>query len=304
MAAVAEIDERLAAEELTSLTEEERKYANAALEGLSPELRAKVTELDLLTTVRGYQTYDPRLEETNKALKMIMEWREKVHYDKFLKERLSMDTEFHHMWPERVYGEDKYGHVIIGMRFDVIDVDGVDRLRSVDQASDADSESSYMLRLQGQKLAALTKYKQERSQALGAQRYKHIIVADLNGLGIGVLAGHKRTIIKQIMDVGANFFPESAWKIFLVNAPFMFRAIWAIVKPWIHPITVAKINILGSPKDALKKMVEQGVPAASLPDWVGGTHPGTPVSEVLLKYISESGDDALAKKLEQSIDLV
>ena len=40
--------------------------------------------------------------------------------------------------------------------------------------------SSYMLRLQGQKLAAYTRYKEERAKAAGAQRYKHIIIADLN----------------------------------------------------------------------------------------------------------------------------
>jgi hypothetical protein len=31
-----------------------------------------VTELDLITLVRGYQTYDPRDEETTKALKVII----------------------------------------------------------------------------------------------------------------------------------------------------------------------------------------------------------------------------------------
>lgn len=40
-------------------------------------------------------------------LQSIVEWREKVHYDKFLTERLSMDTEFHKLWPEAIFGEDK-----------------------------------------------------------------------------------------------------------------------------------------------------------------------------------------------------
>lgn len=300
---MAELDERLAGEENSPLSAEEQKYADAALATISPELRAKLTPWDIITTVRGYQTYEPRLEETNKALQMIVQWREKVHFDRFLKERLSNDTDFHRMWPERMYGEDKYGHVVIGMRFEEIDVEGVEKLRSSDPSAEAEPESSYMLRLQGQKLAAYTRYKEERSRHHGAQRYKHIIIADLNGLGLGILAGHRRNVIKHVMDVGANFFPESAWKIFLINAPFMFRAVWAIVKPWIHPITVAKINILGSPKDAIKKMNECGIPSSSVPVWAGGTHPGTPAIDILLGYINEV-DEALAKKLENAADLV
>lgn len=38
---------------------------------------------------------------------MIATWRDKVHYDKFLKERLPMDAEFHKMWPETIHGVDK-----------------------------------------------------------------------------------------------------------------------------------------------------------------------------------------------------
>lgn len=298
----AEVDERLEKEEATALSPEERSFADAALAGLTPELRAKVSELDLITTVRGYQTYQPRLEETNKALKAIMEWREKVHYDRFLKERLARDVDFHKMWPESVYGEDKYGHVVTGFRFSEISVEGLDSLKGADQSSDADSEASYLLRLQGQKITMLMRYKQERAHALGLQRYKHIIVVDLSGLGMGILSGHTRATIKQVMDVSANYFPESAWKIFLVNSPFVFRAAWAVVKPWIHPITAAKINIFGSVKDAVKKMAELGIPASSIPKWGGGTHDGLPIIDLLLKEISQS-DEALGKKLEQAADL-
>jgi hypothetical protein len=201
----------------------------------------------------------------------------------------------------------------------------------------------------------LMRYKQERAHALGLQRYKHIIVVDLS---VGVSRFSDRRVsawaffpdipvprsrfifsltltIKQVMDVSANYFPESAWKIFLVNSPFVFRvspflipclfkAAWAVVKPWIHPITAAKINIFGSVKvlafflyftslqDAVKKMAELGIPASSIPKWGGGTHDGLPIIDLLLKEISQSthmmrcsyvGDEALGKKLEQAADL-
>eukprot|EP00047_Mylnosiga_fluctuans_P002202 m.223590 g.223590 ORF g.223590 m.223590 type:complete len:308 (+) comp10947_c0_seq1:28-951(+) len=303
---VAQIDERLAADETTQLSADENKFADAALAGLTPEQRAQISALDVLLTVRGYQTYNPRLEETNKALKMIADWRDKVEFYTFLKSRLPVDTEFHQFWPEFVYGEDKYGHVVVGMRFEQIDTDSMEKaIHSHAPQEDHSSESSLMLRLQGQKMACLTHFKDKKSKASGTQRYKHIIVADLSGLGMSILGSHKRGIIKAIMDVGANYFPESIWKIFLINAPFVFRAIWAVVKPWIHPITVAKIHVLGGPKDSLKKMVESGIPESSLPSWVGGSHPGTPIINILQDMIKENNsDEALTKKLESAVDLV
>lgn len=67
----------------------------------------------------------------------------------------------------------------------------------------------------------------------------------------------------------------------------MCQAIWAVVKVWIHPITAAKINIFGSPKEAMKKLEEVGVPPSELPEWIGGTNPGTPIFDILLRYVSE-----------------
>ncbi len=66
----AEIDERLDKEEQSAFSADERSYADACLAALSDEDRATVTELDLYTVVRGYQTYVPRKEETVKALQV------------------------------------------------------------------------------------------------------------------------------------------------------------------------------------------------------------------------------------------
>jgi hypothetical protein len=41
--------------------------------------------------------------------------------------------------------------------------------------------------------------------------------------------------------VGTHFYPETMWKIYLVNTPMLFRAVWTVVKPWLHPITAAKV---------------------------------------------------------------
>ena len=61
-------------------------------------------------------------------------------------------------------------------------------------------------------------------------------------------------------------------------------------------------------------MQEIGIPPEALPVWVGGSHPGTPMFDILLKQISDGclaaavalpagGDSALAKRLEQAAEL-
>ncbi|EGD81393.1 hypothetical protein PTSG_02113 [Salpingoeca rosetta] len=255
-----EVDARLAMEEVTPLQEEEKEYKEAIIEALTPEQAEKMTELDFITIIRGYQTYNPRKEETVKAAKMIADWRDKVDYYHFLDQRLEKDEMFHKLWPESIYGEDKYGHPIVYMRVSEIDTDKL-----------AEMNEEHMLRLQGQKQTAYLKYKEDISKRRGEQRYKYILIVDLKGTGMGILGGKKRGMLQKIFAVGADNFPESIWKIFVINTPFLFRTVWAMIKPWIHPITQAKINIHGGVSDAVKKMKEAGISATAIPELMGGS---------------------------------
>lgn len=35
-------------------------------------------------------------------------------------------------------------------------------------------------------------------------------------------------------------------KFYIINAPWAFSAVWAVIKPWLDEVTVQKINILGT----------------------------------------------------------
>ena len=86
-------------------------------------------------------------------------------------------------------------------------------------------------------------------------------------------------MLQKIFALGSNYFPETIWQIYLINSPMVFRAIWSAVKQFLHPLTVShmhththahththtrththtytqvnKIQIIGSYKEALKKM--------------------------------------------------
>lgn len=44
----------------------------------------------------------------------------------------------------------------------------------------------------------------------------------------------------------SQYYPETMLKMFLVNTPRVFPAIWKVVQPMIDPVSAAKISILGN----------------------------------------------------------
>merc|ERR1712031_16435 len=97
----------------------------------------------------------------------------------------------------------------------------------------------------------------------------------MKGAGMGVLNGKRRNTIKKVMDIGSNMFPESVWKLYVIDTPMMLRGGWSIVKPWVHPVTQAKVNIMNKPSAAKYKMMKiDGFKLEDLPESFGGTHPG------------------------------
>ena len=74
--------------------------------------------------------------------------------------------------------------------------------------------------------AAYSKHKVNLSKKLGVQRYKQILIVDMTGAGMSLLGSARRNTLKKVMSVGSDYFPETVWKIYAINTPMMFRAIW------------------------------------------------------------------------------
>ncbi len=66
-----------------------------------------------------------------------------------------------------------------------------------------------------------------------------------------------------------------------------------MIKPWLHPITVAKVHILGGYSSAIKSMTaDGGLSAEALPDWMGGGCKGTPIRDILREQILANNPNA------------
>lgn len=292
-----EIETRVNAEEAGGISAEEAIIIKAARATLSDVENGVLTDTDAMLISRGYSAYTPRQEGTNKAFGVIATWRTANNYHDFLRQNLPQTTTFHQHWEERTYGVDKYGHILIAFR--------VSQIRT--KTLNADYAKEEIGRLVAQKLCAWRWYKQHLSAKSGIQRYKHTFLIDFKGGGMAVLRGESRNMIKHCIDIAADQFPDSLYKMYIVNTPMMMRAGWTMVKPWLHPVTVARINICSSPKDCLEKMVEKdGFTLEGLPSHLGGDSDGVSAYDVLQDAIADGGGAQMEAEQSRrvSVDIV
>lgn len=76
-----------------------------------------------------------------------------------------------------------------------------------------------------------------------------------------------KSFLQKNFKVSQDYYPEMLGHLFIVNAPFVFKAIWALIKGFIDEKTKKKTSIEGS--DFLPKLKEL-VDEENLPKYFGG----------------------------------
>ncbi|KAI0301923.1 CRAL-TRIO domain-containing protein [Multifurca ochricompacta] len=92
-------------------------------------------------------------------------------------------------------------------------------------------------------------------------------IMDLHNVGLSNFYRVKDYVMAA-SAIGQNRYPEVMGKFYIINAPWAFSAVWAIIKPWLDEVTVSKIDILGA--NYKEKLLAQ-IPAENLPKDFGGT---------------------------------
>lgn len=101
------------------------------------------------------------------------------------------------------------------------------------------------------------------SAAAGHRIEQSFSLLDVDGFTMGKLKEKSRDFVKIAIGIGQDNYPEIMHKMYIVNAPLMFRGAWAIISPFIDEKTRAKISIKGSKfqKDLFKYIDPDQVPA-------------------------------------------
>mmetsp|Transcript_7449 Transcript_7449/g.6371 ORF Transcript_7449/g.6371 Transcript_7449/m.6371 type:complete len:133 (-) Transcript_7449:7-405(-) len=87
-------------------------------------------------------------------------------------------------------------------------------------------------------------------------------------LGLKQFTPQVKNMIQRLARVTNDNYPEVLGSMFVVNAPFIFTAIWKIVSPMVDPVTRSKITVLGS---SYQPTLHSVVDPSQLPDFLGGT---------------------------------
>nr|KAJ3419356.1 cytosolic factor, phosphatidylinositol/phosphatidylcholine transfer protein [Polyrhizophydium stewartii] len=104
--------------------------------------------------------------------------------------------------------------------------------------------------------------------SIKANRYleQSCTILDLKGVALSTFSS-VYSLVREVSGIAQNYYPEMLGKMFIINAPMLFTAVWNMVKPLLDEVTVKKINILGtSYKDALLETIDD----ENLPDYMGG----------------------------------
>ncbi|PNP81535.1 hypothetical protein FNYG_05049 [Fusarium nygamai] len=91
-------------------------------------------------------------------------------------------------------------------------------------------------------------------------------IMDLKGVSITKVP-QVYSYVRQASVISQNYYPERLGKLYMINAPWGFSTVWSVVKGWLDPVTVSKINILGS---GYKSELLKQIPAENLPKQFGG----------------------------------
>lgn len=97
-----------------------------------------------------------------------------------------------------------------------------------------------------------------------------VSVIDVSGISLLQFSPTVSKLIKKIIKMTSDNFPETLHKMYIVNAPRVFSGIWSMIKPWLDEKTQKKISILST--DYMDVMLKD-IDIDQIPDAFGGTAP-------------------------------
>ena len=272
-------------------------------------------------SIRGYATYDNRIQDTAEALQKIKEWRFKHGMDTITSRKLSAHNSYHDFWPSYCAGEDELGHVIHYESIKEINTTGLVDLKKSNTCTLDD-----LLIHRAQTLEAVEEYKRRRSFVLGKRRYKEVTIVNLDGFSVSLFVGTVKEIVMGSFGIGGQYYPDALYvdgwmwcfdacmlcclentlsiivhsltmtfcftfvfayrhKMFIINAPWLFRTVWAGISPFIHPITKAKIKILAGEKAYKNELAKAGISMTQVPTAIGGSFQEKLVKDLIAENI-------------------
>lgn len=95
------------------------------------------------------------------------------------------------------------------------------------------------------------------------------LLVDMNWLGFRELREmYNLSFFGQVVGMWGNSYPDSLYRIYLVNSPILLVGILRLVYPFMEPDTVEKLRVVTKSNEAF---LQDGIPIEHLPAFIGGS---------------------------------
>lgn len=84
------------------------------------------------------------------------------------------------------------------------------------------------------------------SAVFDRQIHQTLNIMDLNGFGMSMWTKTNMNLIKNMLRISQDYYPEMMGKLVICNAPMLFSAVYSVIKGWIDERTRKKISMCGS----------------------------------------------------------
>jgi len=262
------------ADESAPLTAEEEDVLGKLKAHIGEAGLELLTHEALLRFVRGY-AFEAKTGGKDKWVQVAcaeadktVKWRKEIDANTLERRSLPLWEDFSTCWPTGVYGTDNQGHALIVERYKDFKLEKLVGLFKPDD----------LTVYQARNMEYVQRRKAKVSDRIGRIVYKHVYILDGGGLGMGVL--NWRQHMQAVLQVAQYYYPETLYRLCIVNTPVMFRMVWSALSPLIHPITRAKIQVIAG--KGLKELAALGIDANQIPPSIGGTWQPDPEFEAEL----------------------
>ena len=86
-----------------------------------------------------------------------------------------------------------------------------------------------------------------------------VVIVDLNGFSLRHAKPDALRILRLLISKFQESYPEFMVATYMVNAPFIFTGLWAMVRPWLDPKVTARVHVLGGEKERTRRTGGGGV---------------------------------------------
>lgn len=255
----------------SQLSEQEMAQVVALRDALGTEMSAMLTDNDCMRFVRA------RKNDISKAANMASNWAtwwKTPFADESLKhmspsnilhlQEVDPDEDIYtELCPHALYGFSKEGHPIYWERTGIIS----NSLKTLKKKTNLNKLHARHVRIQELNRARLYHTNKKLGKSNTANEIeKTIIVFDMLELGMSPdLFGIN--YVKDMFGCDGNYYPERLHKMLMINAPWYFSAIWALVSFCVDPVTAEKIVIVGSDYEGV---LREYIDEENIPKEMGG----------------------------------